>query len=98
MNVSLSPDLERFTRQLVESGRYGSASDVVRSGLRLLEEREAETEELRRLVQEGLDSGPPVSMTREEMRAMVGQRMDELRAEVERGDRPAPGGAAPAAT
>ncbi len=92
MNVSLTPELERFARALVESGRYNSASEVVRTGLRLLEAQEAKTAELRRLIQEGLESGPPISVTREEMRELVGQRMAELRAEVERGERPAPGG------
>lgn len=92
MNVSLTPDLERFTKALVEGGRYNSASEVVRSGLRLLEEREARVADLRRLVGDGLDSGIAVSTTREAMRARLGERMTELRAEVERGERPAPGG------
>lgn len=92
MNVSLTPDLERFTRALVDGGRYNSASEVVRSGLRLLEEREARAADLRRLVAEGLDSGDPVRVSREDLRARLGQRMTELRAEVERGERPAPGG------
>ncbi len=40
MNVSLTPELEQFVREKVSSGRYLSASEVVREGLRLLEERE----------------------------------------------------------
>ena len=40
MNVSLTPQLERFVREKVDSGRYLSASEVVREGLRLLEERD----------------------------------------------------------
>lgn len=36
MNVSLTPDLERFVREKVESGLYNSASEVVREALRLL--------------------------------------------------------------
>lgn len=47
---------------LVESGRYKSASDVVRAGLRLVEQREqgyeAELAELRAEIQKGIDSGP----------------------------------------
>lgn len=38
MNVSLTPDLEKFVSAKVESGRYTSASEVVREALRLLEE------------------------------------------------------------
>jgi antitoxin ParD1/3/4 len=39
-NVHLTPDLERFARGCVESGRYNSVSEVLRSALRLLEETE----------------------------------------------------------
>lgn len=38
MNVSLTPELEKFVSAKVESGRYNSASEVVREALRLLEE------------------------------------------------------------
>ncbi len=40
MNVSLTPELEQFVHEKVKSGRYLSASEVVREALRLLEERE----------------------------------------------------------
>ena len=40
MNVSLTPDLEKFISGKVESGRYNSASEVVREALRLLEEHD----------------------------------------------------------
>jgi antitoxin ParD1/3/4 len=40
MNVSLTPELERLVQEKVKSGRYLSASEVVREGLRLLEERD----------------------------------------------------------
>jgi len=39
-NVHLTPELERFARKCVKSGRYKDMSDVVRSGLRLLQEAE----------------------------------------------------------
>jgi antitoxin ParD1/3/4 len=42
MNVSLTDKLEEFVNELVENGRYRSASEVVREGLRLLEIREAQ--------------------------------------------------------
>lgn len=38
MNVSLTPELEKFVSAKVESGRYHSASEVVREALRLLED------------------------------------------------------------
>lgn len=40
MNVSLTPELEQFVQTKVKSGRYLSASEVVREALRLLEERD----------------------------------------------------------
>jgi antitoxin ParD1/3/4 len=55
---------ERFVKKQIESGRYSSASEVVRNALRLLEEqeeqREAQIKNLREKVQEGIDSGPGV--------------------------------------
>jgi antitoxin ParD1/3/4 len=41
MNVSLTPELERFVSAKVETGRYNSASEVVREALRLLEEHDS---------------------------------------------------------
>jgi antitoxin ParD1/3/4 len=58
MNVSLTPELERWVATKVENGRYRSASEVVREGLRLLQEREEEhaarLEALRRDIQVGI--------------------------------------------
>jgi len=60
MNVNLTPTLERFVQQKVESGRYNSASEVVREALRLLEDHErvrlARLTELRKRIDEGIAS------------------------------------------
>ena len=40
MNVSLTPELEQFIDSKVKSGFYGSASEVIREGLRLLDEQD----------------------------------------------------------
>jgi antitoxin ParD1/3/4 len=59
MNVSLTPELEEFVRNQVESGRFRSASEAVREGIRMLEdrtrEREAKLEALREMVGAGID-------------------------------------------
>jgi antitoxin ParD1/3/4 len=47
MNVSLGEHWEKFVETTVQEGRYGSASEVVREGLRLVEEREAKLTALR---------------------------------------------------
>jgi antitoxin ParD1/3/4 len=40
MNVSLTPELEKLVNEKVASGRYQTASEVIREGLRLLQERD----------------------------------------------------------
>ena len=66
MNVSLTPQLEELIKRKVESGLYGSASEVMREALRLLEERDRlrsmRLEELRAQIQQGLDSGEPTPL------------------------------------
>ena len=61
MNVSLTPQLEELVKKKVDSGLYGSASEVMREALRLLEERDRihsmRLEELRAEIRKGLDSG-----------------------------------------
>ena len=42
MNVSISSSLEQFVQEQIKTGLYNSASEVVRAGLRLLREREAD--------------------------------------------------------
>jgi antitoxin ParD1/3/4 len=57
MNVSLTPELERFVNEKVETGLYQTASEVVREGLRLLKQREEERlHALRRDVRAGFAS------------------------------------------
>lgn len=42
-SVALSPYFEAFIREQIESGRYNNTSEVIRAGLRALEEREQQT-------------------------------------------------------
>jgi antitoxin ParD1/3/4 len=59
MNVSLTPELEKLVQRKVQSGRYTSASEVIREGLRLLEDhdrlRTAQLDEVRRKIKIGID-------------------------------------------
>ena len=61
-SVALGEHFESFVKDQLESGRYNNASEVVRAGLRLLEDLEKINAErladLRKAIQEGLDSGP----------------------------------------
>jgi len=51
-NVHLTPELERFARECVEGGRYNNVSEVVRSGLRLLQEAENRRRHFQGMLQE----------------------------------------------
>ena len=53
----LGDHFDAFVRAQVSAGRYANATDVIRSGLRLLEERELRLDTLRRSVAEGEASG-----------------------------------------
>jgi len=60
MNVSLTPALEKLVQAKVRTGRYNSASEVVREALRLLEQHDSlraiHLQELRSRIDEGLGS------------------------------------------
>lgn len=58
-NVSFGNHFDEFVSKLIESGRYDTVSEVVRSGLRLLEEQEKRSElvPLLQEIQRGIDSG-----------------------------------------
>ena len=58
-SVALSPHFENFIREQIESGRYNNVSEVIRAGLRALEEKEQalKVEALVAAVQAGVNSG-----------------------------------------
>lgn len=61
MNVSLGERWEKFIDEAVQQGRYGSASEIVREGLRLVEEREARLMALRHHLDASIAAGGDVS-------------------------------------
>jgi antitoxin ParD1/3/4 len=81
LDVSLTPHLEEFIHQTIRSGRFQSASELVRTALRLLEEREherlARIQWLRGEIQAGLDSGPATPLDVEEIKRLGRLRMRE---------------------
>lgn len=56
-SISLGDHFEEFVDSKVSSGRLNNASEVIRAGLRLLEEEEARVMELKKAVSEGMQSG-----------------------------------------
>jgi antitoxin ParD1/3/4 len=80
MNVSLTPELERLVAEKVQSGRYTSASEVIREALRLLEEqdriKQSHLVEVRQKIDRGLkqlDKGRGISA--QEARARLRQKL-----------------------
>lgn len=58
-SVTLDEHLLEYARRKVASGEFGSVDEVVHDALRRLKERDARIEQLRELVREGEESGPP---------------------------------------
>ena len=57
-SVTLGPHYEKFIAQQMAEGRFGTVSEAIRMGLRLLEERELKLTALRHALAEGEESGP----------------------------------------
>ncbi len=83
-NINLTDALDRFVAELVASGQFQNASEVVRAGLRLLkadeERRAAKLAALNAAIQEGLDD---MAAGRFEEVTDVSAWLDEIDAEVE---------------
>jgi len=56
-SITLSNHFDSFITQQIKTGRYNSASEVIRAGLRILENNETKLETLRNLLDEGEKSG-----------------------------------------
>ncbi|MEA5507594.1 type II toxin-antitoxin system ParD family antitoxin [Halotia wernerae UHCC 0503] len=81
MNVSLTPELEKWVQSKVETGMYTSASEVIREGLRLLKEQDAlkaiRLAELRQEIQLGIDSGESTPLNMDEIIELAKQRRQQ---------------------
>lgn len=56
-SISLGDYFDAFIRKSISNGRYKNTSEVIRAGLRLLEEEESKVTALKNAIQEGIDSG-----------------------------------------
>ena len=79
MNVSIGERWQGFVERAVADGRYGSASEVVREGLRLVEERETRLAALRATLDASIAAGGEV--TDAELDADIATRSAELKAQ-----------------
>ena len=78
MNVSLTPELEALVNEKVASGRYTSASEVIREALRLMEAREERAWALRAALVQGIESGEPQPLDLDKLRAEAKERAKSL--------------------
>jgi len=78
MNVSIGDRWESYIDELLKAGRYGSASEVVREGLRLVEEREQKLAALRETINASIEQGG--AHTGDEVLAHVRENLDRRRA------------------
>ncbi len=83
MNVSIGDRWQGFVDRVVKEGRYGSVSEVVREGLRLVEEREAKLQALRATLDASIAQGGEV--TDEELDGALDAKSAELRSTGHRG-------------
>lgn len=82
MTIALTPQMAGFVRHVVQTGQYASTSEAIREAVREWQERRDllgyTVEELRVLVQEGIDSGEPQVMDfatlKQEARAQLASR------------------------
>jgi antitoxin ParD1/3/4 len=83
----IPPEFQQFVDQVIGSGRYQSADDVVSDGLRLLQERERRLQELRAEIQpalEELNRGDFIDVEQQDLRAFFGDLVAEADAEMAR--------------
>ncbi len=85
MNVSLGDRWENFVDRAVSGGRYASASEIVREGLRLVEEREAKLHALQKMIADSLNAyalDENAVLTDDEVGALITARSAALAHEI----------------
>lgn len=80
-SVALGEHWQAFIEKQVSSGRYGTASEVIRNALRLLEQRDARIETLRTALIEGEDSGIAGRLNMDEIKRKARQKVGKKSAE-----------------
>ncbi|MFJ5355489.1 MULTISPECIES: type II toxin-antitoxin system ParD family antitoxin [Pectobacterium] len=76
MTIDLGDELRHYVESLVESGDYRTQSEVIREALRMLREKQAESDlqTLRQLIAEGINSGEPQEWNKDEFLQKIRSR------------------------
>ncbi|WCG84997.1 type II toxin-antitoxin system ParD family antitoxin [Pectobacterium sp. A5351] len=76
MTIDLGDELRHYVESLVESGDYRTQSEVIREALRMLREKQAESDlqTLRQLIAEGINSGAPQEWNKDEFLQKIRNR------------------------
>mgnify|MGYP006303236421 CR=1 FL=1 len=74
-SITLGDHFNEFIGAQIDSGRYGNASEVVRAGLRLLEEHERKVEALRKALEDGAQSGDAGPLDFDEIRRAAREQL-----------------------
>ncbi|KMK86140.1 MULTISPECIES: type II toxin-antitoxin system ParD family antitoxin [Pectobacterium] len=76
MTIDLGDELRHYVESLVESGDYRTQSEVIREALRMLREKQAESDlqTLRQLIAEGINSGEPQEWDKDEFLRKIRNR------------------------
>ena len=81
ITIALTREMAGFVRNAVETGEYASTSEAIRDAVRQWKERRDllgyTVEELRGLVQEGLESGPSEYASMDEVKAEARRRLED---------------------
>lgn len=85
LTIALTPEMADFVRDAVASGQYASTSEAIREAVREWQERREllgyTVEELRALVQEGIDSGPSRRGSMDDIKAEARRRFEQSKDE-----------------
>lgn len=78
-SVSLDNYFDDFVQGQVSAGRYKDVSEVIRAGLRLMENEESKAIALRKAIQEGIDSGIATDFNRDDFLRELKQSVKKIR-------------------
>lgn len=76
-SISIGQHFDSFIQNQIDTGRYGSTSEVVRAGLRLLEEKEQKHRVLRQALIDGEESGWVENFNPENFKALTKEKVED---------------------